>query len=245
MVLPEDEDPDSFLNKRGLQAFLDLLDLAVPMFDFYLDLKTREAGNRIERQVEVLQEMIPLLLNLRNMVQRALYVKRLSERMGIAESWVQAEIQKALTRPERGRDAERLRENLPGSSLGKADDRLLLHLFVHHPNVIDQLVEKNLKVLVSDMTVLRILDLMVQDYRKEHEMFPERILESLGAEPAADLLREAMLSPPIYRPEEIPQALKEFEDKVHRMKISESKQKAFGNLEEANKIPKLIKKRWG
>jgi DNA primase len=245
MVLPENEDPDSFVNKNGLPAFLDLLDRAVPMFDFYLDLKMGEAGNRIEGQVQVLQDMIPLLLELKNLVQRALYVRRLSEKLGIAESWVLAEMSKVSTHPSRQRGEVRLREGLTDASSRKADDRLILHFFVHHPSVIGQFIQKNLKILLSDAVVLRIFDLMVNDYEKEGELLPERILEKLTGEPAADLLREAMLSPPIYRPDEVDQALKEFEDKVHRMGIAESKQKALGNIEEANKIPKLIKKRWG
>lgn len=245
MVLPENEDPDSFSNGHGLQAFLDLLEKAVPMFDFYLDLKMTGAGDRIEGKVEVLQEMTPLLLEMKNMVQKALYVRRLSERMGVAESWVLSELQKASSRPSREWSEARPREVPVDAFSKKADDRLLLNLLVHHPGAIGQFMEKNLKILVSDAMVLRILDCMVQDRDQEGEPFPERILEGLSGDPAADLLREAMLSAPICRPEEVDQALKEFEDKVHRMRISASKQKALGNIEEADKIPKLIKKRWG
>ena len=245
MVLPEDEDPDSFVNRHGLPLFLELLDGAAPMFDFYLDLRMRAAGDRIEGQVEVLQDMIPLLLELRNHVQRALYARRLSEKLGIAESWVLAELSKASRLPSRQRAGDRLGQELSDPPSRKADDRLLLHLFVHHPRVIGQFVQRNLKVLLSDATVLRIFDLMLDAFEKEGESAPERILERLSGEPAAELLREAMVSPSIYRQDEVDQALKEFEDKVHRLTISKSKQKALGNIEEASKIPKLIKKRWG
>lgn len=245
MVLPENEDPDSFSNKNGLQAFLDLLEKAVPMFDFYLDLKMKEAGDSIEGKVGVSQEMVPLLLELKNMVQKALYVRRLSEKLGVAESWILSEIQKVSTHPSRERAHARFREGLTDASSAKADDRLLLNLLVHHPGVIGQFLEKDLKILVSDATVLRIFDLMVHEHEKEGELVLERILERLGGEPASDLLREAMLSSPICQPDEVDQALKEFEDKIHRMRISETKKRALGNIEEANKIPKLIKKRWG
>jgi DNA primase len=245
VVLPEDEDPDSFVNKHGLQVFLGLLDRAAPMFDFYLDLRMTGAGGRIEGQVEALQDMIPLLLELGNPVQRALYVRRLSEKLGIAESWVLDEISKASKLPSRERTFDRLGEGLSEPPSRKADDRLLLHLFVHHPKVIEQFVQRNLRPLLSDAMVLRIFDLMIEIAHKDGDLAPERLLESLSGEPAADLLREAMVSPSIYRQDEVDQALREFEDKVHRLRISKSKQKALGNIEEASKIPKLIKKRWG
>jgi DNA primase len=245
MVLPEGEDPDSFVNKKGLQAFLDLLNQAAPMFDFCLDSRMAGAGNRIEGQLEVLQEMIPLLLELRNHVQRALYVRRLSEKLGIAESSVLAELSKAARLPSRERSGGGLGEESADPPSRKADDRLLLHLLVHHPKVIEQFFRRGLRVLLSDVTVIRIIELMLGAFQKEGDLQPERILETLNGEPAAYLLREAMLSPSIYRPDELDQALKEFEDKVHRLTISKSKQKALGNIEEASKIPKLIKKRWG
>jgi DNA primase len=245
MVLPEDEDPDSFVNKNGLPLFLERLDRAAPMFDFFLDLRMAGAEGRIEGQVEVLQDMIPLLLELRNHVQRALYARRLSEKLGIAESWVFAELSKASRLPTRGKTGDRLGEGLADPPSRKADDRLLLRLLVHHPEVFEQFVQRNLTVLLSDATVLRIFGLMLDAFQKEGELAPERILEMLSGEPAADLLREAMMSPSIYRQDEVDQALKEFEDKVHRLTISKSKQKALGNIEEASKIPKLIQKRWG
>ena len=42
MVLPQNEDPDSFVNKHGLDAFRDLMDRSVPVFDFYMDQKLAE-----------------------------------------------------------------------------------------------------------------------------------------------------------------------------------------------------------
>jgi DNA primase len=245
LVLPEGEDPDSFVNKNGLQAFEELLNRAAPMFDFFLDLRMAAAGNRIEGQVEVLQDMIPLLLELRNHVQRAMYVKRLSEKLGIAESSVLAELSKAARLPSRGKGGVGPGEALEATPTKKPDDRLLLHLIVHHPKVIEQFVRKNLRVLFSDAAVIQTFDFMVAAFQNEGQFQPEQILERLGGEPAADLLREALLSPSIYRDDEVEQALREFEDKVHRLTISKSKQKALGNIEEASKIPKLIKKRWG
>ncbi|MBN2033288.1 MAG: DNA primase [Deltaproteobacteria bacterium] len=246
MVLPENEDPDSFVNKSGLKPFLESLDHAAPMFDFYLDLRMAGAEGRIERQVQVVQDMSPLLLGLRNHVQRALYIRRLSEKLGIAESWVLAELSKASrVSSTRERVDNRSDEGLVNFPSRTADDRLLLHLFVHYPQVIEQFAQRNLRVLLSDAAVLQIFDLMLDAFHKEGRLAPERILERLDGETAGDLLREAIMESSIYRRDEVDQALKEFEDKVHRLRIAKSKQKALGNVEEANKIPKLIKKRWG
>ncbi|MGD8985462.1 MAG: DNA primase, partial [Desulfobacteraceae bacterium] len=55
MVLPEGNDPDSYVNKNGLNSFLALLDASLPMFEYYLDLKLSQTGDEVEGQVSALK----------------------------------------------------------------------------------------------------------------------------------------------------------------------------------------------
>ena len=87
VVLPNGHDPDSFVNRNGLPEFLKLLDSASSMFDFFLDQKLTQKGSDIERKVQVLKEILPVLSQLRNTAQRSLYAGRLSEQIGIRKRW--------------------------------------------------------------------------------------------------------------------------------------------------------------
>jgi len=246
-VLPQGEDPDTYVNKHGLKAFTHLLDRSVPMFDFYLDLKLSERSDQIESQIDLLQDIVPVLWELKNSAQRSLYVRRLSEMSGIPEPAVLEEIRKWKARQSWSGERERLRESLSGAKAKRRDDLYLLDLLVHHSQVTVKLLSNDFRRLLSDPTVVGIFDTVAEIYHDEGPLPPEAILDRLKEEEAKERFREVMLGSPIFRDSEVEQALKDFENRVHRMKISESKQRAVeqGDMEGLNQIPKRIKERWG
>ena len=246
-VLPQNEDPDTYVNKHGLEAFSHLLDRSVPMFDFYLDLKLSERGDQIESQVNVLQEIVPVLWELRNSAQRSLYVRRLSERSGIPEPAILEELKKWKARQSWSGERERLRESLSATKAKKRDDLYLLDLLVHHPQTTGKLLSNDFRQLLSDPTIVSIFDTVAEIYNDEGPLPPEAILDRLEGEAAKERFREVMLGSPICRDSEVGQALKDFENRVQRLKISESKRRAMekGDVEGLSQIPKRIKERWG
>ena len=246
-VLPQNEDPDTYVNKHGLEAFSHLLDRSVPMFDFYLDLKLSERGDQIESQVNVLQEIVPVLWELRNSAQRSLYVRRLSERSGIPEPAILEELKKWKARQSWSGERERLRESLSATKAKKRDDFYLLDLLVHHPQTTGKLLSNDFRQLLSDPTIVSIFDTVAEIYNDEGPLPPEAILDRLEGEAAKERFREVMLGSPICRDSEVGQALKDFENRVQRLKISESKRRAMekGDVEGLSQIPKRIKERWG
>ena len=60
VVLPSGHDPDSFVNENGLDRFQDLMDQALPMFDFFMDQKLTGADSD-EGKVRALKEISPVL----------------------------------------------------------------------------------------------------------------------------------------------------------------------------------------
>ena len=247
MVLPENDDPDSFVNKNGLDGFLKLLNRSMPMFEFYLDLKLSQGGDEVEGKVDVLKEIIPVLSELNNNVQRSLYVRRLSEKIGIAESAILAELRNwhkhlSLEGGESG-----LRERFSVSRAIIRDDLPLLNLLIHYPHTMERLINHDFRLLLSDPIIIEIFDAIDEIYKSGGECLPADILEGLEREPTRERFREAMLMPPICRHDEVEQAVKEFEDKVNKIKMSESIKKALkqGDIEGLNKIQKLKRERWG
>jgi len=111
----------------------------------------------------------------------------------------------------------------------------------------DWLSNSDFRLLLSDPLIIHIIDSMVRVYLSEGIMPPAATLERLEGEEAKERFREAMLKPSIYRDNEVEQAINEFQDRIHKIKIAESKKRALqeGSIEKLNKIPKLIKERWG
>jgi len=240
MVLPEREDPDSFINKNGLDGFLDLLNQAIPTFDFYLDQKLAYVANGIEGQIDILKEILPVLLELDNVAQRSFYVRRLSEKMSIPESVLLTELRKWEVNHSLRGDKSSLRDKLSSSRAKNIDDQYLLNLFIHYPHTMDTLMNHGCKVLLSDSVIMGIFDYMYDIYTREGETKPSDILERLQEDTARERFREAMMSPPICPDEKVDQAVKEFEEKIQKLKLAESikRAKEKGDIDALNQILK-------
>jgi len=238
--LPEGDDPDSFVNKSGLEGFLELLNKAMPMFEFYLDLKITRLNDGIDGQVILLKEMVPVLNELNNDSQRSLYIRRLSEKSGIAESIVLAELHNRQADQSGKEHEDNIRKRLSGLKAKRGDDLPLLNLLIHAPHTMNRLMNLDCKVLLSDPIIMEIFDFMYEIYTKEGKFTPTEMLEKLEGESTRERFREAMLSSPIYPDEVVEQAVREFEDRVYKIKLSESINKAReqGDIESLNQLLK-------
>lgn len=246
-ILPEGDDPDSFIHRSGRTGFLGLLKRAVPMFDYFLDRKMSQGDEGIEGQINVLKEILPLLSELRNGAQQSMYLQRLAEKLGIAESIVRKELQNWQAGRSRNRDEKSVGKRLASSIPMITDDVPLLNLLVHYPHSVKRLLNPDCRILFKEPAVVEIFDIMVEFCKKEGEITSAEILEKLKGESARERFRETMIMPPICRDHEVELAVSQFEDKVHKIEMSASFKKAVerGDPESINKISKLKRERWG
>ncbi len=248
MVLPEGDDPDSFINERGLNDFLKLLDTAMPIFEFYLDLKLSQINQGVEGQMLFLKEMLPVLSELNSASLRSLYTQRLSEKSGISEPVIMSELETLRLNRSHEENEERLRKKLSGLKAKGLDDLPILNLIIHFPHTIERLIENDCRRLLSDPTIKEIFDCICHTYEREGAVLPEAILDKLEGESVQGRFREILLLPPFCEDEGVEQALQELKEKVYKIKLSESLESAMkteGNLEERNQLLLLKREKLG
>jgi len=251
LILPEGEDPDSFVNSHGLESFRKLLDSAVPMFDFFIDLNLYQEGDRIEHKVNALKEILPVLAELESEAQRSLYTRRVAEKAGVSESAIIKELQQWLRSKTQKDTIYAHKEKEPPSDALTSDEASLLNILIHYPAAIHRLMKQDYKVLISNHAVFKIFEVAHSIFEQNGGTAATDILERLNDESIKEKFREGMLKPSIFQGDEIGQAVKEFEDRIQKIKITESKKRALKkglkkeDIEELNRIPKYIKERWG
>jgi len=243
VVLPEGHDPDSFVNSYGLSQFLELLNGACPLFDFFLEQKAAQRVSDVEGKARVLKEVLPVISELRSSTQRSLYVQRLSERIGVREEVVLAELRASgqfISRKNFERD---MKEHLAVSKVERrfGRDFHLLNLMIHFPQAVLRLKNCEWKVLLSEPAVTEIVETFFENYPRGGSFSHEELLENLQNEDARKLLREALLLPSFYSDQMVELAVVELEEKVRQIKISASIQKAkeSGDIESLNQLLKL------
>jgi DNA primase len=82
--VPSGDDPDTFINREGGEAFQPLLDKALPIFEsFYKGLLKRLDVRSVEGKVAFVNEVSPRLQKIVDPVERGLYEKEICRALGI------------------------------------------------------------------------------------------------------------------------------------------------------------------
>ncbi len=85
IVLPKGHDPDSFIREYGRQAFEKAGDAAMAVIPFLTEIAVRKYGLSVEGKISILNDMKLHLAVIEDSAARSLYIRELSEKLGIDE----------------------------------------------------------------------------------------------------------------------------------------------------------------
>jgi DNA primase len=242
LVLPQGEDPDSFVNRYGSDKFKELLKGATPIFDFYLDQALARMDAGVDGQIKVLSDVLPIFMDIEQEATKSLYVQRFSEKTNINEDLVREELRRRDDRRPESRDTSQLKSRLlSGQDLRKyGSDLQFLNLLVHYPETIDTFRDQEWGLIVSDPEIIKIIRVLMEEFPSGGDLDLNRIEESLDSPKAKEQLRRLLMSKPIYSDESVGQAVDEFVRKIARVKITQSFRKASaeGDIETLDRLIK-------
>jgi DNA primase len=242
VVLPEEHDPDTFVNANGLDFFCELLDQASPMFDFFIEQRLSERDSD-EAKVGALKEILPVLSEIRDFTLRSLYVRRLSERIGVKEDAVLSEVARFMKMPSGAAFERKINGQMTAGKKAQKSltDLQLLNLLVHYPETVSRLMACDCQILLSDPVVVKIVDTIFNEFNQEVPFSPEKLLDSLDSESACERVREVLHRPFVCSQQDVEQAVVEFEEEVYQAKIAASFQRAKerGDIERLVQLTKL------
>jgi DNA primase len=243
MILPEGDDPDTFMNNRGLNAFLSYLERAIPLYDFYIESKLSIVEPGISGKVEILKEVIPVLSEIASDIQRSVYIKHLCEKCDVSETIVLSELNRLRGVKAGNSNIVNLESVTNGSGVRSLKEYHLLNLLIHSPETAGKILVDDFSVLISTGEVVKICKILAEEYRLNKRIDPAQILESMQEGPEREIFNELMLSEPIYKGPAIEQAVLEFENRINDIKLANSiiEAKNSGDIEKLNELIKLRK----
>jgi len=234
LILPEGEDPDSYVNRYGLDRFLKQLEQALPVFDHYIDTSLSNAGDSIEAKASALRDILSALTGLEDKARLSLYVQRLADRTGIPEAVVLKELTQVGKRHGRASEIRTpLDEDKPG-----IDEQYLLNLLVHHPEAAADLLDcEDWEVLLPHPAARSVFRVARELLSAKGGIAPAEIAERLEGEDAGALFREVLVSPDIYPEDTVDQAVEEFKNRIQERAVETiAEQERRGDLERANAL---------
>lgn len=98
--LPKGDDPDSFVQKQGAEAFRQRLERARPVMDLFMEDALQGAGVAVEQKVRAAEAVIARIAELSSSMEQDLYLKELAGRSGIDLELLKQKLEESLQQPE-------------------------------------------------------------------------------------------------------------------------------------------------
>ena len=138
LVLPENHDPDTFLNQFGSEQFLKQSSNAFGMIAFLINASLKMHGDSIKGKILVINELKPLISQIKDAIIRSLYIKEIAETLDIDESAIVSEIHKFVpetTQPKNQQISDRHKMSETGHRLEKQVIAMMLHCNDIHDDI--------------------------------------------------------------------------------------------------------------
>ncbi|MBI3995980.1 MAG: DNA primase [Nitrospirae bacterium] len=159
VLLPAGEDPDSFIKRRGPEAFSRLLDQSAKLLDFAIQQGLMDpSAKTIEGKLKIVDQILPVIRKVTRPVERSYYLKHLAERLGLEERELAAEmarlggVRTAVSNP----PFESPLAKMP------QEEQIILHLLVHNRVTDRTLIEPLEPEHFTEGRLRRIFNLYVE-----------------------------------------------------------------------------------
>jgi DNA primase len=140
VILPEGYDPDDYVIKYGAEALEKLIVGAPMMVDYYID-AVMGGGDTLEHDLDTIRDAVAFISTIGDPIERNLFIKRVSERVGIDQKLLKDKVEKASS----GRRAA-----APVSSPEKKAEKVdmlelnLIYMMMEYPEKIPIVVEEGI-----------------------------------------------------------------------------------------------------
>ncbi len=171
LVLDSGYDPDDYLAEYGAESFQKLADRAMGVVTFLLETAVNEHGLSIEGKVRIVADLQPTLAAVTDPVERSLYLKEVSERLGIDESALAAKIRDTAVGPAEAAhlkvaDSKTSSIN-KGLQAGSRLERQILSMMLQYPPVMPQIRESGAITYFEDPALRSIAETVIEMYQAQ------------------------------------------------------------------------------
>ena len=179
-VLPAGQDPDSLIRKQGVEAFTRVLQSSKDLFDYRVDLLTRQYNPKeMEGRIRICQDLLPTLKRVPNAIQRGEYIHRLAEILAVDERvlWTELErtrLDKGIRQPDKTAEAP-----VPVRTFTMSPEELLAGLLLEDPARMAQLQGRLDPQDLQDPEVRQLVLWLVERMEQADEPDPRSFLSSL------------------------------------------------------------------
>jgi DNA primase len=139
VVLPDGYDPDQYLRTHGKESFVKIIDNAQSLVDYYIENVIGKVAT-FEEKKDALREAVSFIVHIDNTRERDLFIKRVSEKLGLDQELLTKEVNLTLKAPA-GKQADASRERDVDIDIVELS---IIHIMLEYPSVVPEIVKKNI-----------------------------------------------------------------------------------------------------
>ncbi len=162
VVLPDGHDPDQYLRTHGKESFMEIIDDAESLVDYYIENVIGRVAT-FEEKKDALREAVSFIIHIDNTRERDLFIKRVSEKIGLDQQLLTKEVNLALKTPA-GKRADVSRE--PDTSIDTVE-LSIIHIMLEYPSVVPEIVKKNIFDCFMSANLKSLAVKLADSYAKE------------------------------------------------------------------------------
>ncbi|MBA3028963.1 MAG: DNA primase [Desulfobacteraceae bacterium] len=193
LALPEGHDPDSFVREYGMVPFKQLALEAFSMVEFLIQMAIKKHGLTVSGKIEMVNDLLAPMAATVDPVARALYLKKIAERVGIDESAIAAKLKAFMNNRENILPGfyEKMPEDHLSDFSGKSQgsdspthrlERQLLSVMLQYPKVISDIKKHNLIKYFNDPLLKSIGMIIINSAAVSSELLTDLIQKMEDAE---------------------------------------------------------------
>ncbi len=181
VLLPENEDPDSFVRTNGETAFREKVDNAGHLFDFVIEKIIQKNKIATPRgRTDACDEIVPLLKKISDVMERDIYIQKISRRMNLKEEHIRSRMENASAK--RGFSDVEKKKTETASASNKNAEQLVLQLMLCHPKIINLVDKSSFIEELTDTDIKQICSMVLTEYREKGSFSLSALIEKTEKE---------------------------------------------------------------
>ena len=119
ILLPDQMDPDDFINEKGVSTLQEILKSAPDLFSVVLDRYLRDYRGSSADKIVLLNEVSPLMAVMKDSRLKDLYIAEIAQKISVEPSWVSKNIGTPSTRANLAENRHPVTPEMPKDVIGK------------------------------------------------------------------------------------------------------------------------------
>jgi len=232
VVLPDGSDPDEYVRKHGRETLDEAVAHSQSMVDYYIE---EIIGSRktFEEDLDLTEAAISFISNIGDVIQRNLFIKRVSERLNIDQELLKRETNR---KPKLRTD---IKEDVSGKWKSQKVDALelsFIHMMLEYPHKIPEIANSGILDYFTSEDLKRLGNILKQSYNKNGDISASDIVSGLEDGALKKRLLKLIMS---ESPCDVTVADKIFTDLAKRIKQKWYKKKHIGLKRELIKAQEM------